>query len=334
MTSLTGIKGAVYFPPRAFNAYQTWANYDRHRTHRDMVLAHQLGLNALRVLTSYEYWRENRTGFRDRFEHFVDVARLFDISVVPVLFESIGDPPTRENLTDTAIETAFAVCSPDRSVITQPWRWGGPARFVQWFTARYGSHKRILAVEIMNEPGAWWPRVAFCRTMLRAARASNDDVALTMGCRSLEDNERYDLDVLQFHYNIPPSADHMRRKLREAARVRERYGRPVWLTEWQRTREEPPDRMVPNYESLAPVIRESDLDGDFLWGLMLKPAYMEIPRQHGRLNGIFHEDGTPYSAADARAIAGQDGFEAERHSWPRWTTGSATTDDTACSGSR
>lgn len=318
MTGLGDVTGAVYFPARAFNSYQTWADYNRRETHRDLAYAEKLGLDTLRVLMSYEYWRENRRAFRNRFEHFVDIARLFDISVLPVLFESIGDRPIPANLTDRNIETAFAVCSPDRSVIKQPWRWTGPARFVRWFTSRYGDHERVLAVEIMNEPGAWWPRVAFCRTMLKTARSANDDVVLTMGCRGLEDNERYDIDVLQFHYNVPPTPAHMRRKLREAKRFAAQYGKPIWLTEWQRTREEPPDRMLPNYASLAPVIRESNIDGDFLWGLMLKPAYMKKPRQWGRLNGIFHEDGTPYSAADARAVAGIDGFEAERPIRPVW----------------
>lgn len=332
MTELTGLHGAVYFPSRSFNHYQTWAYYDRHRTHHDLALARSLNLNSLRILMSYEYWREDRESFRRRFDHFLEIADVLGVSVLPVLFEAIGDPPTRANLTDTDIETAFAVCSPHGDVIRNPLRWTGPVRFVQWFLGRYGDHPRVLAVEIMNEPGAWGPRVSFCRTMLRAARGTGVDVPLTMGCKDLAGNRRYDIDVCQFHYNIPPTADHMRRKLREAAQFGERMDTPVWLTEWQRTREEPPGKMRPHYASLASTIRDGPIDGGFLWGLMLKPAYMRKPRQQGRLNGVFHEDGTPYSSTDARAIAGTDGFAPDRPRWPSWPrtvppTGRESTDE-------
>lgn len=318
MTELTGRRGAIYFPSRAFNGYQTWADYDRHRTHHDLSLARSLNLNSLRVLASYEYWREDREAFQRRFDHFLEIADVLGLSVLPVLFEAIGDPPTQANLTDTDIDSAFAVCSPHRDVIRSPLGWTGPASFVRWFVRRYGDHPAVVAVEIMNEPGGWGPRVSFCRAMLRAARRTDVDVPLTMGCIDLAANRRYQLDVYQFHYNIPPTADHMRRKLREAARFGRRHGKPVWLTEWQRTREEPPDKMRPHYASLAATIRDGPIDGDFLWGLMLKPAYMRKPRQQGRLNGVFHEDGTPYTRTDAAAIAGSDGFGPDRPSWPAW----------------
>lgn len=326
MTAASKPWGAMYFPARAFNAYQTWANYDRHRTHRDLAYAKALNLNALRVLASYHYWQEDRAAFQTRFDHLLEMAELFDLQVLPVLFESIGDPPTTANLTDTDVETSFAVCSPDRAVIKNPLSWTGPAKFVRWFVRRYGDHPRVLAVEVMNEPGEWGARVAFCQAMLRMARATEPNAELTMGCKDLEANRRFDIDIYQFHYNIPPTAEHMRRQLRRAKRFGERFDKPVWLTEWQRTREEPPDRMRPNYASLASTIREGPIDGAFLWGLLVKPAYMEKPRRQGRLNGVIHEDGVPYSADDACAIAGTDSFDRERPTWPGWTRDIASAD--------
>ena len=95
----------------------------------------------------------------------------------------------------------------------------------------------------------------------------------------------------------------MARRLDEAAETAGLLDRPVWLTEWQRTREEPPDRRLPNYASLAETVRESAVDGDFFWSLLLKPAYLPRQRRLGRLNGVFHEDGAVWSRADARALA-------------------------------
>ncbi|MDG5777717.1 glycoside hydrolase [Haloarculaceae archaeon H-GB2-1] len=316
------VRGAIYLPARAFNGYQIWAFYDPAETRRDLRYATRLRLNALRTFASYEYWRDHPERYRDRFDDFLDAAGDAGVAVLPVLFESIGDAPTEENLTDRNLETSFAVHSPDRRIIRDRSRWGGPRSFVEWFAARYGDRDELLALEIMNEPGMVDRRVAFCRAMLRTARNAHATVPLTMGCRDLSFTRQYSdpaLDVLQFHHNLPRTVEDMRAALDAAVRHSNRTDTPVWLSEWQRTRQRPPDPMLPNYESLAGTIRDSDLDGDFLWQLLLKPAYMERPRKAGRLNGVFHEDGVPYSAADAAAIAGQDEhFDGERRGWPSW----------------
>lgn len=310
--SMTDVRGAVYFPARAFNAYQTWRDYDRAVVERDLSYARRLRLDGLRTIISYEFHREDPDAFERRFEHFLAAADDAGIGVVPVLFESIGDQPTREHLTDRDLRTATAVRSPHGRTVRNRRRWDGPREFVTRFAERFGDRDALLALEIMNEPGRWRPRVAFCRAMLRAARAADDRVPLTMGCRDLAFNRQYrdpPLDVFQTHLNLPPTPARMHGEIDRAERATERTGRPVWISEWQRTREEPPDVLLPNYASLVPTLRERDVAGDFFWSLMLKPAYMARPRKRGRLNGVFHEDGAVFSAADARAIV--DGSSAD-----------------------
>ena len=110
----------------------------------------------------------------------------------------------------------------------------------------------------------------------------------------------------------------MEAALAEASRLSEETETPVWLTEWQRTREEPPDVLVPNYSSLAATVRGGDIAGDFFWQLMLKPAYGAVQRARGRLNGLFYEDGWVYSVDDARAIAVENDGWNSRQEWPEW----------------
>ncbi|MFB6129914.1 MAG: glycoside hydrolase [Salinigranum sp.] len=297
---LSGVRGAVYFPFHAYNAYQTWANYDREAAARDVGFAAELGLDALRVFASYEFWRHDAAAFTRRFDHFLGVAGGRGVAILPVLFESIGDDATPRSVAAHA-----PVRSPSKAILTDAARWRETAEFVRWFAGRYGGREEVIALEIMNEPGEWAPRVLFVREMLRTAREADESVPLTVGCRRLSNNRFYRdpaLDVYQFHDNLPPDADRMRATLAEAAAVSRRAETPVWLTEWQRTLEEPPGRMLPNYASLASVVRESDLDGDFFWQLMLNPAYNLGVRRRGRINGLFTDDGGVYSAADARAL--------------------------------
>jgi hypothetical protein len=321
----SGVRGAVYFPARTFNHYQAWEQYNPGETIRDMTYARSVGLNALRVLLSYQYWRDAPGDVERKVDHLFETAREQGLSVLPILFESIGQSPTPANLQERDVLRNGAIRSPAHSVLREESNWEVPRRFVRWFVDRYADHDALLAVEVMNEPGTWTPRVAFTTAMLRAARAVDGSVPLTVGCKTLENNRQYGsagvpLDVYQFHYNLPPTAAMMRDALAEAARVSESAGVPVWLTEWQRTREEPPGVLVPNYSSLASVVRESDVDGDFFWQLMLKPAYGYVQRQRGRLNGVFHEDGRVYSLDDVHAISGTDAYWVERTSWPEWAT--------------
>jgi hypothetical protein len=322
---LSDVRGAVYFPARTFNHYQSWDQYNPGETIRDLSYASAVGLNALRVLVSYEYWRDAPAAHERKLDHFFETARKQGVAVLPVLFESIGEPPTPSNLRERDVLRNGATRSPAHSVLRDEAAWDRPRRFVRRVVDRYGDHDALLAVEMMNEPGTWSPRVAFTTAMLRAARAVDDGVPLTVGCKTLENNRQYGdagvpLDVYQFHYNLPPTAAMMRAALEEAAGVSESVGAPVWLTEWQRTRTEPPDLLVPNYSSLASVVRESDVDGDFFWQLMLKPAYGYVQRLRGRLNGLFHEDGRVYSLSDVHAISQTNGYWLEERGWPEWAS--------------
>lgn len=330
----TGVRGAVYLPTRAGNAYWQWAGYDRAVVDRDVGYADALNLNALRVFLSYEYWREDERAFATALDHLLDRAAARGVGVVPILFESAGAEPTPERLDGADPRAAPTVHSPSALTIRDASngllgslrrRIAGddpltaPRAFARWVARRYGDDDRVLALEVMNEPGGWDARVAFAREMLRAVAAEDPAVPLTMGCKRIANNRTYDdpgLDVYQFHYNVPPTADHMAAHLDEAAAVARADGAAVWLTEWQRTRERPPDVLEPHYASLAQTIRGSDVDGDFFWSLMLRRAHLPNRRRRGRINGVFHEDGAVWRRDDAETLAGESLDRSERRDRP------------------
>lgn len=348
----------MYWPHPAFNAWQLWADYDRERVARDLRRARDLGLDAVRVIASYELWARDalalRNGDREtnrllaRFGTFLDDAATAGVDVLPVLFESVGsDPMTdfwnpddpdasldRDALADTDVDTSFAMHSPSRSQVLGPRRWGAddsypwsPIAFARKFTDAFGAHPSVLAVEAMNEPGGVHPRMDFAVDVAETIRATGPPVSVTVGTKSVEFARAYHdavdggLDVAQFHANFPPTPRRLRLLTERAADFAGEVGCPVWLTEWQRTRTEPPDRELPNYRSLASAVRKAEregrIHGDFLWGLNFKPAYMERPRKRGRVNGVFHDDGTVFDADDAAAISGREGWD-ERHELPAW----------------
>ncbi len=314
---LTGIRGAVYLPSKDWNAYQMWADYEDHVIERELDLAESLRLDSLRVLASYECWRADGPSFFARVDHLLEACEERSIRPLVVLFEAPPtNPPTAANREATAPGNAFGVHSPSRPEIIQPRDWSGWARSPRHFARRWAQEfaedPRLLATEVMNEPGDVRPRQDFVRDMLAEVREHAPDATLTMGCKDFRFNHVYDedddLDVHQFHMNLPGDERAATRYLARAREHRELTGKPLWLTEWQRTMEEPPVHTLPNYRSLASIVRrahaDGSIDGDFFWSLMLKPAYLKRPRENGRVNGVFHPDGTPFDASDFDALAG------------------------------
>lgn len=327
------VRGAIYIPARAFNFYQQWADYDRSVVERDLGYAAAVNLNAIRTWGSYEFWREDPQAHRKAIDHFLSTADEKGQKVLFGLFDFAGKEPTEERLHDRDLRTATGVRSPSSKIMRNESRWDGPREYVRWFMDRYRDDDRLLAVEVMNEPG-WRSYVTrFAEEMFRTMSDARGDVSLTVGSTSMANNAKYldwGIDVLQFHYNFAESRAIYQDMLHSNKGIADELDVPVWLSEWQRVREatgfaaEPPDdQKFSNYSSLAPLIHEASF-GNFFWSLMVQPAFVPAQRKHGVLNGLFHEDGAVWSLDDARSIkvlSGDGSFDREeRQKWPEWAS--------------
>lgn len=329
---MSDIRGAMYFPARAYNAYQTWNEYDHEIAVRDMGYAQRLNLNAVRFFLSYEYWLKEPEEQGTRFDDFLDVCQSKGIKALPAFFEGCGVEPSEEMFYSKDCFTAFAIFSPGTVVVNDQSAWKKTAEFVTWFMEQFGSDDRLVAIEVMNEPKFNVPELKFARAMLKVADALRGTIPLSIG--SLGSTVLHNaffmdvgLDVLQCHLNFPRSAEQFETLLKDMQQAQQVFEKPIWITEWQRIRpigngwennQFGPDEWQPALATLAPLIHQYN-PGNFFWSLMLKPAYLPPQRAKGTLNGIFHEDGAVWSLEDARAIANDAAFQAEeRRQWPEW----------------
>lgn len=322
------IKGAVYFPSRAYNAYQTWMDFDEAEIARDFGFAQGAGLNALRIFTSYEYWLEEPECFWQKFELMLTLAEKHHIMVMPILFENCGREPSRENRQDRDPRTAACVQSPGREITENPNLWEKPADYTREFMSRYADDGRLAAIEAMNEPHEETGDIPFAQFITQTAYGLKKSVPLTIGCISIHHNLYFAqwLGVYQFHDNFPSSLEMFRKELAEAASLQVRTGKPVWISEWQRLRvsgpgwnqaDIPEEDKVPQLSSLAAMVYESGI-GSFFWSLMVKPAYLPAQRINGTINGLFHEDGRVYSTLDYLAVSENDHAPKEAAWMPAW----------------
>jgi hypothetical protein len=323
-------RGCIYIPSRAWNDYQTWRDYDPQQARRDAGYARKLGVNAFRVWLSYEYWLHDAAGLHSHFNDFLSTCSAAGIRVMPDLFESDGVEPTPANLMDTNPWTASDVKSPATSIVRNRSRWTRPLEYVEWFMHHFGSDRRLLAIEVDNEP--WAPyRMIFAREVMRVARAVHGKVPLTVGgsrTRQCLYFLNLGLDILQTHCNFPATIKELQSRIERQITIPEKVlDMPVWMTEWQRLRPHgngwgpgglPGRSWEPDYRSMAPWVHRAQI-GNFFWSLMVKPAWLLVQRHKGTISGVFHEDGSVWSLADARAISQNRHFIAsERKAWPSW----------------
>ncbi|MGC9261401.1 MAG: ubiquinol-cytochrome c reductase iron-sulfur subunit N-terminal domain-containing protein [Phycisphaerae bacterium] len=322
-------RGSIYIPARAWNAYQMWQYYDSKIIRRDIGYAQSLRLNALRVWLSYEFWLTDHAAFQQRFDHFLHSCSTAGITVMPVLFEGDGVEPTPTHIADTHPMTASDLLSPSSHVVTNRRLWHRPMEYLDWFMEHFRDDRRLLAIEVQNEPwGA--PRHHFAEAMVRHAAKQRGTVPLSIGGANLKQSMAFmkaGADILQTHPDFPPSSTAVSRDLHDILRAQRSLKKPVWMTEWQRIRTDGSGwgnrrltgtEWEPDYASMAPLIRARPV-GNFFWSLMLKPAWLLAQRRKGTLNGVFHEDGAVWSLTDARSISGNIHFQAvQRKVWPRW----------------
>ena len=324
-------KGAIYIPARAYNTWQQWKNYDQEETVRDFGYATSIGLNSLRIWLSYEYWLEDAKRHEDSLEQMLDAADKKGLKILLALFDSCGVENTSKAREDRNFHTAVAVKSPSLEISRDKSRWNEPEKFVNRMMERFGSDNRLLAIEVMNEPGFANGRMAMSRFLFKAAKAKQGSIPLTIGSlRGMENWGNFmdlGIDLFEYHDNFPTHANDFNRELKMAKEVAETLGRPLWITEWQRLRPNgngwneqklPETELGPDFASLADIVRGAGI-GNYFWSLMLKPAYLVPQRNIGTFNGLFFEDGAVYSLADARAISANPDFKAEeRKQLPGW----------------
>jgi hypothetical protein len=312
----SSIRGAVYVPAGAFNAPQMWKHFSLAETRRDFGYAREIHLNALRLWASYEYWQMEPERFQTSLDQLLGAAHDSGIRILISLFEEDGVPPTPQNIWTTNPATAFDIQSPgpDITLSKDRKRWEKPRAFVKWFLEHYRNDDRLLAIEVMNEPGNNPSVMPFAKSMFRTAKSLQGAVPLTVGSSSVEKAEEFiplGLDIIEFHANFPQTRGQFAAAITNALAVGHKYHRPVWLTEWQRLRpggngwgkkriSETETR--PDYASLAPIVHKYPI-GNFFWSLMVKRAYLPPQRAQGTINGLFWPDGSVWSLADARAIA-------------------------------
>jgi hypothetical protein len=320
--------GCNFIPSTAVNQLEMWqeATFDRATIERELGWAAGLGFNVLRVYLHDLLWEQDRQGFLDRIDSFLDLARQHQIRVVFVLFDDVWNThpqlgpqpephPGRHNPSWVQSPGLPAL----NAYATDPAVAERLERYVSGVVSRFKDDDRILLWDVYNEPGGFpsprsEPVGEACLPLLRDvfdwARHSDPSQPLTSGLwhnpvqhvsPAIRELQLGQSDVVSFHHY--GSADELRELIDQ---LRIETDRPLLCTEYLA-------RSLGNrFETQLPIFREEKI-GAINWGLVsgrtqtIYPWWSwfdEEPKPEPEVwfHDILRSDGTAFDEAEAEFL--------------------------------
>jgi hypothetical protein len=295
---------------------------------RELGWAQALGMNTMRVFLHNLLWQQDAQGFLHRMGQFLDVADKHHIRITFVLLDSVWDPQPhlgKQPAPRPNIHNSRWLQAPGAELLKDESRWNAELKpYVVGVLRRFGSDKRVLMWDLMNEPdndssqykATELPDKATQALKLlkqewQWARDVNPSQPLTSGVwkgdwssdASLSEMARFQLqnsDVITFHNYDPPEVT--KRRIDSLRR----YDRPIVCTEYMAR------PLGSTFASILPLLQKEHV-GAYNWGFVNGKSQTIYPWDSWEksysgepavwFHDIFRKDGVPYDAKETELIS-------------------------------
>ncbi len=303
--------GFNYVPSTAVNSTEMWQRetFDLPVIERELEWANAIGLNSCRVFLQYLVWENDRNGYVERIEGFLDEASRNGISTMFILFDDCAfagkEPylgPQDEPI--PGVHNSGWTASPGHSRVVHEESWPRLRDYVHDIIGHFAEDRRVACWDLYNEPGnnTKDQSLPLLRAAFSWAREANPSQPLTTGVWSPDLPEHNEFvcaasDVISFHqYSTHQNLEAMIEQLRAS-------DRPILCTEWMARQFES------TFETHLPLFKEKGV-GCYCWGLVQGRTQThfswgsEVGAVEPELwfHDILHPDGRPYHERDIEAI--------------------------------
>jgi GH35 family endo-1,4-beta-xylanase len=149
--------GSNYITSSAINQLEMWQadTFDLTAIDRELGWAESLGFTSMRVFLHHLLWEQDKAGFLNRIDQFLEVAHKYKINVMFVLFDSVWDPSPKlgkQRDPQKGLHNSGWVQSPGKEDLLDPKRQQLLEDYVKGVVGAYKSDPRISVWDIWNEP--------------------------------------------------------------------------------------------------------------------------------------------------------------------------------------
>ena len=150
--------GCNFIPSTAVNQLETWQaeTFDPDTMDRELGLAADLGMNAMRVSLHDLAWMVDPEGLKKRIERYLVIASKHGILTLFVLLDDCWDPdpkPGPQPLPVPGKHNLRWLQSPGKAVELNPDEWPRVRDYVVGVVASFAHDERVLGWDVFNELG-------------------------------------------------------------------------------------------------------------------------------------------------------------------------------------
>lgn len=324
------LAGANFVPSTASNQFEMWQaeTWDPETIDRELGWAADIGFNVMRVFLHDMLWKADAEGLEKRMDEYLAIADRHGIKTLFVPFDSVWDPypqtgPQKEPV--PGVHNSRWVQSPHIDVQKDPGRYEAELKpYLTAILARFKDDKRILAWDLLNEPGNpvtqyedhWAPKykeaahLVLVGNLFDWAREVNPSQPLTVGVwvgvgghvNPVPPLDRLMLersDIISFHSYDPLPG------VKRAVEWLKASGRPILCTEYMSR------GSGSTFETILPYFREHNVAA-INWGLVAGRSQTIYPWSSWEkpivgepdpwFHDVFRKDGTSYREEETKRI--------------------------------
>ncbi len=312
------ITGADYLPSNAINQLEMWqaATFDSVLNDKELSWAENIGFNTMRVYLHSVAWKQDKEGFKNRMNTFLNIADRHHIKILFVFFDDCWNKiPVAGKQPDPkqGIHNSGWVQDPGDPFSSDPTQFPALEKYVKDVMDRFKNDKRILLWDLYNEPGNSGKKEAslpLLKKVFQWAREVNPDQPISVGLwawdfEKLNAFQAMNSDVITYHDYEEPQW-HQR-----VIELLKTHGRPLICTEYMaRTRNS-------RFSNILPLLKKQNV-GAINWGFVAGKSNTiyawDTPLPNGGepvewFHDIFRKDGTPYKQDEVDLIKNLNGVK-------------------------
>lgn len=323
-------RGCDFIPSTAINQLEMWQadTFDPETIDRELGWAEDLGFNIMRVFLHHVAWEQDRDGFLQRMDKYLEISWSHGIKTMFVFMDDCWNPtalPGKQPEPKKGVHNSGWLQDPgdllfrqdsDTFVEDTAAVFSLLEAYVKDVLTRFKKDKRVAVWDLYNEPGGggvhcpyrerekkFLPKVFLWASQVRPRQP------LTAGIWSgaLNEYNQWQIansDIITYH-TYQPFDSH-----KEVVDTLSRYNRPMICTEYMaRT-------LNSTFQSIMPMLKERKV-GAINWGFVSGKTNTifpwEAPGREDQPKLWFHDvlypDGTPYREEEVQCIKKLTGKE-------------------------
>jgi hypothetical protein len=329
--------GANFIPSTAINQLEMWQadTFDPETIDRELGWAEKLGFTSMRVFLHNLLWEQDKKGFLERMEKFLDIADKHKIGVMFVLLDGVWDPEPKLGKQQAPlphVHNSGWVQAPGKAILADPKRHDELKPYIMGVIRHFKDDKRVQVWDVFNEPdnpnvNSYGPKgkktelpakdervIQLLRKVFTWARDADPSQPLTAGVwRDSWEADKLspvnklmleESDVVSFH-NYGPLADMKRR-----VELLRRYNRPLLCTEYMAR------PMGSRFDPVLGYLKEQKI-GAYNWGFVAGKSQTIYPWETWQkkynaepkvwFHDIYRADGSAYDPREVEYIQGVTG---------------------------